>query len=73
MTEQLKSLPYFIGEGTGIVKEFNTLEEMLEFHSTMNSLDRHFCKLYDCINHRLADGWEVWHHPDDESVWRAWT
>ncbi len=52
---------YFIGQGTGIVKEFNTLEEMFAFHKTMNSLDRHFCRLYDCVLHRTIEGWRIWH------------
>ncbi len=64
---------YFIGQGTGIVKEFNTLEEMFDFHKTMNSLDRHFCKLYDGVKHRLIDGWEAWHsNYSDDSKWRKW-
>lgn len=72
-TEQLKGLPFFIGQGTGIVKEFESKEAMLEFHSSMNIIDRHFCKLYDTISHRLADGWAIMHSSDDKSAWRAWT
>lgn len=36
---------YFIGQGTHIVAQFATMEEMLDFHSKMSDLDRHFCKV----------------------------
>ncbi len=64
--------PYFIGQGTGIVKEFDTLEEMTTFHMGMDSLNRHFCKLYDGVKHRIADGWEVYKKYSDDSKWRKW-
>ncbi len=64
---------YFIGHGTGIIKKFDTLEEMLDFHKNMNSLDRHFCKLYDRVKHRIIDGWEVQlSNYSDDSKWRKW-
>lgn len=52
-------LKYFIGQGTGIVEKFETMEEMLEYHSKMSDLDRHFCKLYDCVNHQIAEGNDI--------------
>ncbi len=64
---------YFIGQGTGIIKEFNTREEMFAFHKTMDALDRHFCKLYDSVTHRIIDGWELWHsNYSDDNKWRKW-
>lgn len=64
---------YFIGQGTGIIKEFDTLDEMFNFHKNMETIDRHFCKLYDSVNHRLIDGWELWHSGySDNSKWRKW-
>ena len=61
---------YFIGQGTRIVKVFDTLEEMLEFHRNMDPLDKHFCKLYDGVLHRRAEGWNVWHNGyENESAW----
>ena len=51
--------PYFIGQGTGIVKDFDTLEEMLEYHSKMEDLDKHFCKLYDREHNKMADGNDI--------------
>lgn len=36
---------YFIGEGTAIIKEFKTKNEMIEFHKNMDQESRHFCKL----------------------------
>ena len=36
---------YFIGQGTLISAQFDTLEEMLAYHAAMPDLDRHFCKL----------------------------
>ena len=49
---------YFIAQGTGIRAFFETLEEMRSYHAQMASIDRHFCKLYDCINKRIANGYE---------------
>ena len=70
MTTQLK--PYFIGHGTGTVADFNTFEEMCDFHRKMDSLDRHFCRLYDGIKHRTAEGWDVLNKYEDESKWSKW-
>lgn len=61
--------PYFIGQGTSIVKSFDTLEEMLDFHSKMSDLDRHFCKLYDRNKKQIADGNDIIF----DRGWRAWT
>lgn len=66
--EEKNIKPYFIGQGTGIVQHFDTLEEMLDYHSRMDDLDRHFCKLYDRKNNRIASGndiifnrgWRIW-------------
>ncbi len=63
-------LPYFIGQGTGIVKQFGSLEEMFSFHKNMPALDRHFCKLYDCIRNVLADGWDIQYDYSDPTKWR---
>lgn len=62
---------YFIGQGTGTVAEFDTLEEMLNYHSNMNCLDRHFCKLYDYVKLQLIDGSQVG-YPGWENKWRKW-
>lgn len=59
---------YFIGQGTGIVSKFDTLEEMLEYHKHMPDLDRHFCKLYDCVKHKKADGNDIIFNRG----WRDW-
>ena len=60
---------YFIGQGTHIVAQFATMEKMLDFHSKMSDLDRHFCKLYDRKEKKLADGNDIiW-----GKGWRAWT
>ena len=62
---------YFIGQGTGTVKEFNSLEEMFAFHKTMKPIDRHFCKLYDGVKHRLIEGWAIWgNYSDSNPEWR---
>lgn len=61
---------YFIGQGTGTVAEFDTLEEMLAFHANMEPLDRHFCRLYDYENHRTAEGWDIRFH--GETAWQPW-
>lgn len=62
---------YFIGQGTSITAQFDTLEEMLSYHSQMPSLDRHFCKLYDRISRRIADGYDIgW---AGCNPWRNWT
>jgi len=61
---------YFVGQGTGIVKDFDTLEDMIAFHKTMKPIDRHFCKLYDGVNHRIAEGWRVWHNGYGNESWR---
>ncbi len=50
---------YFIGQGTGTVKDFDTLDEMFAFHKQMQPIDRHFCKLYDSVRHMLIDGWAI--------------
>ena len=60
---------YFIGQGTGIIAEFDTLDEMLEYHSKMPPLDRHFCKLYDRTRMRLTDGYSVM---SGNPIWREW-
>lgn len=60
--------PYFIGQGTGIVKDFDTLEEMLEYHSKMEDLDKHFCKLYDREHNKMADGNDILFNRG----WREW-
>lgn len=59
---------YFIGQGTGIVKDFDTLEEMLEYHSKMEDLDKHFCKLYDREHNKMADGNDILFNRG----WREW-
>ena len=62
---------YFIGQGTHISAQFDTLEEMLSYHAKMPDLDRHFCKLYDRISHRIASGHDIgWPGRDP---WRNWT
>ena len=50
---------YFIGQGTNLVAEFDTLEEMLRYHNLMPCVDKHFCKLYDRINKKIADGNDI--------------
>jgi hypothetical protein len=68
--------PYFIGQGTGIVKDFDTLEEMLDYHSKMEDLDKHFCKLYDREHNKIADGndilfnlgWRDWNKSKKENI-----
>ena len=60
---------YYIGQGTSIVKEFETFEEMIEFHKNMNSMDRHFSRLYDCIKRRSVPGWKAQYNYFDESMW----
>ena len=57
---------------TSVVKEFETLNEMFEFHKGMSNEDRHFCKLYDKEKHRIADGWNIQYDYTDETKWRAW-
>jgi len=64
---------YFIGQGTWISAQFDTLEEMLAHHAKMPELERHFCRLYDCRAHKQAPGWAVmdsWHNKSDP--WRDW-
>jgi len=60
---------YFIGQGTTIVESFETLEGMVQFYANMAPLDRHFCKLYDCVNHRICNGCDV---TKDNILWRGW-
>jgi len=60
---------YFISQGTGFVKSFDTFEEMIEFHKNMNDEDRHFCRLNDCIKHRSVPGWKAQYNYFDESMW----
>lgn len=61
--------PYFIAQGTGIIQDFDTLEEMLEYHqNNMDDLDKHFCKLYDSENNRMADGNDILFGKG----WRSW-
>ncbi len=60
---------YFIGQGTGIVATFDTKEEMLAFHKAMPAIDRHFCKLYDTKNKKMADGWAI-QYGDRPECWR---
>ncbi len=64
---------YFIGQGTGIVKEFNSLDEMSRFHEAMEPKDRHFCKLYDHKAMRYAPGWRVYGNYSDDSRWSRWS
>ncbi len=65
---------YFIGQGTWIAAQFDTLEEMLAYHKAMPELDRHFCTLYDCRAHKYASGWAVtWSWYDKSDPWRDWT
>ena len=59
---------YFIGSGTRTVAQFDTLQEMLAFHSKMEPLARHFCKLYDTANRKLADGCDIL--SSGSSAWR---
>ena len=66
------NMNYFIGQGTSVTKEFETLNEMFEFHKKMSDEDRHFCKLYDKEKHRIADGWNIQYNYTDETKWRAW-
>lgn len=67
------SKPYFIGQGTGTLKEFDTLKEMFDFHKMLDCLDRHFCKLYDRNKGRLIEGWAIWKDYSDENPdWRKW-
>jgi hypothetical protein len=40
--------------------------EMLDFHSKMSCLDRHFCKLYDRKERKLADGNDIIWEKDGE-------
>ena len=50
---------YFIGQGTWIAAQFDTLEEMLA---------------YDCRAHKCAHGWAVtWSWYDKSDPWRDWT
>lgn len=65
-------MDYFIGQGTGVIEKFNTLEEMIEYHKNMDSLKRHFCKLYDRVKNRIADGWNIYNDYDNEDKWRKW-
>ena len=65
---------YFIGQGTWIDAQFDTLEELLAYHAAMPELDRHFCRLYDCRAHKCAHGWAVtWSWYDKSDPWRDWT
>lgn len=65
---------YFIGQGTSIVAQFDTLFEMLAYHKTMPALDRHFCKLYDGIKYKIADGYDIVWSKNNASTdpWRKW-
>lgn len=63
--------PYFIGAGTGIIKEFSSFKEMIIYHAAMQPLDRHFCKLYDCKKHLIADGWNIYKDYYNKSKWRV--
>ena len=64
---------YFIGQGTSTLKSFDTLEEMFDFHKTLPSIDRHFCKLYDRVKHRLVEGWAIRSdYSDTNPSWRKW-
>lgn len=74
-TEQVSPMKdYFIGQGTWIRAQFDTLEEMLAYHEEMPDLDRHFCKLYDHRTHKYAEGWAVgWSQYDKSDPWRDWT
>lgn len=74
MSKQLEGRikPYHIGQGTGTVAYFDTFEEMCDFHSKMDSLNRHFCRLYDRNKHLTAEGWNVLWKYNDESRWTKW-
>lgn len=62
-------MKYFIAQGTCIEKRFNSLEEMFDYHRSMDSADRHFCKLYDIEKHRWVSGWNIQWDYNDESKW----
>lgn len=72
MAEKDRVSPYFIGQGTGIVKKFDTFADMCDYHRAMPALDRHFCKLYDHPQKRLAEGWAVFDNYENPKVWRKW-
>lgn len=64
---------YFIGQGTSITAQFDTLEEMVAYHAGMPALERHFCKLYDRRAHKYAPGWAVtWSWYDKRDPWQDW-
>lgn len=63
---------YFIGQGTSVIKEFDTLAEMLKYHKTMQPLDRHFCRLYDREKHRTCEGWQAWQAMNKIIPWKIW-
>lgn len=63
---------YFIGQGTSIIKEFNTKNEMIEFHKNMDQESRHFCKLYDREEEKITDGWRIYNNYNKKEVWREW-
>ena len=67
-----KLKPYFIGMGTAKIQDFDTLEEMFYYHKNMNSENRHFCKLYDSVKHRMVEGWSIQYDYSDDSRWRNW-
>lgn len=64
--------PYFIGMGTSKIQDFDTLEEMFYYHKNMKDEDRHFCKLYDSVNKRMVDGWDIQYNYNNDSKWRKW-
>ncbi len=64
--------PYFIGQGTRVVKSFDTLEEMFAYHKTMDDENRHFCKLYDSKSNRVVDGWNIQYDYSDDTKWEKW-
>lgn len=55
---------YFIGQGTAIIAEFNTVSELNTFFNNMPDIDRHFCRLYDTQNHLTIEGWKYQYNYD---------
>ena len=65
-------MPYFIAEGTIVLKFFSSLREMIEFHKKMPAMERHFSKLYDRPGKRYAWGCLVQWDYDDPDNWYEW-
>ena len=63
--------------GTTTYATMDTLEEVIQYRSTLDDLTRHFCKIGDRLKHSIIDGFDFgWsqYYGDIEGSprWRPW-